>query len=714
MKKISSSLFDNFLENNIEGIWVIDTNNKTTFVNSVTSKLFGYPQDYFIGKEIKDFLEEGQCLVVDEKLEDRKHGTSENHELKFLKPDSDPIWVSATCTPLYNENDVYVGAVGLMTDITQRKKNETILEAQKNVFESLIKVGNLETALIHLLRPVEKLMNGVLPSILLLDESGEHLKTGVSIGLPDEYNKAIHGGQIGLGAGSCGTSAYTKKLVISADISTDPNWINYKDIAEKHQLRACWSSPIISYHGKVLGTFAMYFQTKKFPSKFELELVNDITAAAALCIEHIRLLDDEKKNTLRVDFIAEARFLLSGTIEYEDVLKKLPDLFVRRGMADWSYFVLAGKDGIYRPNCVSAIPSLKEAVKPLEKIEMDTSKDFGVAKSIRLNQPVVEDFTEKKLASFLGKPGPDTPSAFLIDLLIKLQLRSFICVPLTSRRKVIGAIVLGSQQPDRRYTKSDLELVQEVSRSCSLAIDNALLYRESKKTIEAREDFISVASHELRTPITSLKMRIDLLAMMIERGKFPEEVNKVLRPIVSELQPDVKNFTRLIEALLDISTIRDKDLTLSRELCDISAIIKDEAAKLKVIFDNNQTDLIFEIQEGIKGSCDETRIRQIINNLLTNALKFGDKKPVSLIVKGDGLLLSVWVKDNGIGISQEDFQRIFKPFERAVSDQYFGGLGLGLYITERIIKSHGGTIEVDSKPGQGATFKVEIPLFWKS
>lgn len=714
MKKISSSLFDNFLENNIEGIWVIDSHNKTTFVNAVTSKLLGFPQEQFIGKEINDFLEDGQTLMMEQKLIDRKHGTAEYHELKFIRSDLDPIWVSAACSPLYNENNEYVGAVGLLTDITQRKKNETILEAQKNVFETLIKFGNLESALIHLLRPIEKLVNGVIPSILLLDESGEYLQTGVSINLPEEYNNAIHGEQIGMRVGSCGTAAYTKQLVISADISTDPNWENYKDIAEKYELKACWSSPIISFRGKVLGTFAMYFKTKKIPTKFELELVNDISAAAALCIEHIRLLEEEKKNTQRADLIAEARFLLSGIIDYEDVLKKLPDLFVRRGWADWSFIVLLGEDGVFRPNTVAAIPSLKELVKPLENIEMDVSKDFGVSRSIKFNNAFLEDFTEKKLSSYIGKPGSDVPSPFLINLLIKLQLRSFISVPLTSRGKIIGAIVLSSQQPDRRYNLSDLELVKEVSRSCALAIDNALLYRESKKSIEAREDFISVASHELRTPITSLKMRVDLLSLMIEKGKFPKEVNDVLKPIVSELQPDVKNFTRLIEALLDISKVGDKGLTLFKEDCDITGIVKDEASKLKSIFDSNHTELIIDIQEGIKGSCDQTRIRQVINNLLTNALKFGNKKPVTLILKGDGLTLSLVVKDNGIGISEEDFHRIFKPFERAVSDQYFGGLGLGLYITERIVKSHGGKIEVTSKPGQGATFKVEIPLFFKS
>ena len=392
----------------------------------------------------------------------------------------------------------------------------------------------------------------------------------------------------------------------------------------------------------------------------------------------------------------------------------MPDLFVRRGWADWSFVVLKGEDEIYRPCCVAAIPSLQEMVKPLLNIEMDISKDFGVSRSIRLNSAFLEDFTEKKLAAYLEKTGPEIPSPFLINLLLKLKLKSFICVPLISRGKVIGAIALSSQRPDRNFNHSHLELVKEVSRSCALAIDNALLYRELKKSIEAREDFISVASHELRTPITSLKMRIDLLALMLERGKFSKEVNDVLQPIINELLPDVKNFTKLIEALLDISKIGDKEITLFKEVCDISSIIRDEASKLKPIFESNQTDLMIDIHDGIKGSCDQTRIRQMINNLLTNALKFGNKKPVSLIMRGDGLKLSLLVKDHGIGISDKDYLRIFKPFERAVSDQYFGGLGLGLYITERIVKSHGGKIEVESKPGEGTTFKVEIPLFWKS
>lgn len=714
MKTISSSLFDNFLENNIEGIWIIDSHNKTTFVNAVTAGFLKYNQEFFIGKEISFFLEDGQSLHMQDKLVNRKNGEAEYHELKFLTSEGNPIWVSAACSPLFNDNQEYVGAVGVLTDITSKKKNETILEAQKNVFEALIKNGNLETSLIHLLRPIEQLVSDVLPSILLLDETGQYLQTGASIHLADEYNDAIHGEQIGLHKGSCGTSAFTKQLVITTDIATDPNWVNYKDIAEKFKLRACWSCPIISYHGKVLGTFAMYFSNKRAPSQFELELVNDVSAAAALCIEHIRLLEDAKKNARRTEFLAEARLLLSGTIEYEDVLKKLPDLFVTRGWADWSFIVLQGEDGIYRPTSVSSIPAIYEDVKVMENIEMDVTRDFGVSKVIKSNHAFVEHFTQKQLEDNLGQQGNHVPSPFLAKLLIKLKLRSFLSVPLSARGKVIGAIVLSSQHPLKRYNDSDLELVKEVSRSCAMAIDNALLYSESKKSVEAREDFISVASHELRTPITSLKMRIDLLAMMLERHAFPEDVNKVLKPIVSELQPDIRNFTKLIEALLDISKLGDRNISLAKDACDITHIIKDEAQKLKTIFDSQQTDLIMEIQDGIKGSCDQTRIRQVINNLLSNALKFGNKKPVSLIVKGDGLMLCIWVKDNGIGISDSDKQRIFMPFERAVSDQYFGGLGLGLYITERIVKSHHGKIEVESKSGQGTTFKVEIPLFWKS
>lgn len=713
MKTISSSLFENFIENNIEGIWIIDSNDKTTFVNPVISAFLGYPQDFFIGKEIGTFLEDGEVVNMKEKLANRKIGIAEHHELKFLTADGNPIWVNAACSPLFNENKEYVGAVGVLTDITQKKKNETILEAQKNVFEALIKDRKLEASLIHLLRPIEKLVKGVYPSILLLDETGEYLLTGASIHLPDEYNQAIHGVPIGPHTGSCGTSAFTKKLVVTSDITTDPNWANYKDIAEKFKLAACWSSPIISFEGKVLGTFAMYFGTKRAPSQFELELVNDVSVAATLCIEHIRLLKQEKKYTQMTEVIAEARYLLSGTIEYEDVVKKLPDLFVRRGLADWSFIVLENEEGFFRPNSIAAIPELLNAAQPLKSIEMDLNKNFGLCRAIKNNTSFIEVLTENQLLQFLTEEGLHSPGPYLTNLLMNLKIRSYIAAPLTIRNRVVGGLIVARTDPNQSYGNIDLELIREIARSCALAIDNALLYREAKKSIEAREDFIAVASHELRTPITSLKMRVDLLAMMLQRNKFPQEVKDVLAPIISELQPDVKNFTKLIEALLDISKIGDRNISLSKGLCDISAIAKDEAQKLKSIFEENQTDLLTEINEGFKGYCDQTRIRQIITSLLSNALKFGNKKPVTLIVKSDGLTLCIWVKDNGIGISKEDTTRIFKPFERAVSDKYFGGLGLGLYITERIVKSHDGNIKVESKPGHGTTFKVEIPLLWK-
>lgn len=156
------------------------------------------------------------------------------------------------------------------------------------------------------------------------------------------------------------------------------------------------------------------------------------------------------------------------SIEY-DVLKNQSGLFVARGWTDWLLIILLGEDGIFRPISVVAILSLRDTVKPLEHIEMDISKDFGLQ---------------------VNKAGPDVSGPFLFVLLIKLQLKSSICAPFTFLGKVSSGIVLCFQRPDRGYTLSDLELINEVSRSEAVAIDNAFFYRESKKNIETREAYL--------------------------------------------------------------------------------------------------------------------------------------------------------------------------------------------------------------------------------
>lgn len=711
--KINSYLSEKLVENCIEGIWVIDENENTIYVNEVLAKMLGYQARDFIGKKITDYMRPDESGALDLKLKERINGISETHELRLISKQGRSIWVSAACSPIMDENQQVLGAVGLLAEINERRKTEMILAAQKNVFEILIRGGSLQDALNALLKPIDSLIDGVDSSILILSEDGKRLYHGAHINLNSEFVEKINGCEIGPHSGACGTSAYRKELVITPDIIHDPLWIDYKEVAVKAGLTSCWSCPITSGDKKVLGTFALYSKEVRSPTPFELDVVRNISAAAALSIEHSHLYEKVKKHNDEMSFLAEARQILTHSIEYADVLNTMPNLIVDKGFADWAFICLKSEDGIFRTQTISSRKELGEILEPVQHLELDLSSDIGLSKAMKENYPYFLETTPEFLGSFLNASGKGAPNTKYMKVLYDLDMRSYMAIPLVARDQVIGGMMVCSNKKDRRYGQHDLELMVEVARSCANAIDNAALYLESKKSIQAREDFISIASHELRTPLTSLKMRIDLLSLMVERRQFPEEVLQKLEPIVSEIRPDVQKFAKLIETLLDISKLGSKKLQISVEEFNISKSIVDEIQRLKSEFIIYQTPLIFNVEENLTGTCDPVRLQQLVANLLMNALKFGERRPVEISVSANGKNLLIDVTDHGIGISEEDRKRIFKPFERAVSDQHFGGLGLGLYITKQIIEAHRGSVEINSSIGKGTTFHVKLPVLTK-
>jgi PAS domain S-box-containing protein len=174
-------------------------------------------------------------------------------------------------------------------DVTDRKRAEILRTAHNRVLQLAIEDRSLDEALHELVLAVEKeSASGVIASILLLDEDGRHLRHGAGPSLPDAYNAAIDGIAIGDGVGSCGTAASTRKQVFVTDIASDPLWDGFRDLAFEHGLRACWSTPIMSGSGQVLGTFAMYHHEPREPKPEDLELVDLITTSAALMIERKR------------------------------------------------------------------------------------------------------------------------------------------------------------------------------------------------------------------------------------------------------------------------------------------------------------------------------------------------------------------------------------------------------------------------------------------
>jgi PAS domain S-box-containing protein len=236
--------------------------------------------------------------------------------------------------------------------------------------------------------------------------------------------------------------------------------------------------------------------------------------------------------------------------------------------------------------------------------------------------------------------------------------------------------------------------------------ERARLLRQAQAEVRDRDEFLSIASHELRTPVAALQLQLQMLQRAAQRSI--EELPRALDAKLEGLERQTRRIGVLVGELLDVSRMRLGKLELVREPGDLSEIARETVAHVKDELERTGSRLVLDL-EPTTGSFDRSRIEQVITNLLANAAKFGKGKPVTLHVDPDGPRARLRVVDRGIGISAEDQARVFDRFERAVPSQHFGGLGLGLYIARQIVEAHGGEIRVESAPGAGTTFTVLLP-----
>ena len=249
------------------------------------------------------------------------------------------------------------------------------------------------------------------------------------------------------------------------------------------------------------------------------------------------------------------------------------------------------------------------------------------------------------------------------------------------------------------------KIARDVTERRKHEAERERLYTEAQEAARVREEFLSVAGHELRTPLTSLQFQLHTLRRRIESGQR-DKAGELLGRAVAQLQ----RLSRLTEELLDVTRITTGRLDLHLAETDLGQVVRDVAERHKDSTSRAGCELRVAAAAGITGIWDRSRLDQVITNLLSNAVKFGNGKPIDICAELDTTWARLTVRDHGIGISPEDQAKIFERFEQAVSKRSYGGLGLGLWITRQIVDAHGGWIEVASEPGQGSTFRIELPL----
>ncbi len=402
----------------------------------------------------------------------------------------------------------------------------------------------------------------------------------------------------------------------------------------------------------------------------------------------------------RSAFLAEAGALLTESLDYQETLARLSRLCVR-SLADTCVLDIV-EGGEIRRLAGACVNQAKEPL--LERLRERHPARWGsphpAARCLRDGAPIwVADFTDDLLRSMCEDDEH-------LELIRGLGTRSAVVVPLVARGQTLGVLSLASGTPGR-YGRADLELAQEVARRAAIAIDNARLYQETQRAVRVRNEFLLVASHELRTPMTSLTMSLKTL-------QRAEQSDGSASPAVRSQSLELAarqgaRLNRLIGDLLDVSRIETRSLPLDLETVELEAIVREVAERFQADLAAARCPLSIRCDAPVAGRWDASRVDQVVTNLLSNAIKFGAGKPIDVLLGEEAGRARLSVRDHGFGIDPSHQARIFERFERAVSVLHYGELGLGLYITRRIVEAHGGSIRVESAPGEGSTFVVELP-----
>lgn len=409
----------------------------------------------------------------------------------------------------------------------------------------------------------------------------------------------------------------------------------------------------------------------------------------------------------RVELLAEASGLLTRSFDVRGALGAFADLLAPR-LCTWCVIDVRAVDGgVEQVAFAHEDAALRGLGAELaERADPgDPGAPGGVAGVLCTGTPEVSDprCDPRLLASALGTAR--------VDVVARLGAEAYVTVPLSARGEVLGAMTLVSAGRERIHGAPDLALAVDLGQRAALAIDNARLYAGARQAIQLRDEFLSIASHELRTPLSALELQVQSLSVQLDK---PEVDLAKLRGKASMARRQMERLNRLISEMLDVSRIEAGRLTLEREDVDLGELVCEVTSRFAGELLAAGGEISLAIDEGVVGHWDRSRLDQVVTNLIQNAIKYGEGKPIRVSLRRDpaeGAARAILeIEDRGIGISPADQGRIFERFERAVSARHYGGMGVGLFIVDQILAAHAGGIEVRSAPGEGSTFLVHLPL----
>lgn len=502
-------------------------------------------------------------------------------------------------------------------------------------------------------------------------------------------------------------------LIVAEDIEETTALAGRREGYQKEGIRSLLVVPL-RIQGAVTGTIVFYYHQPHRFSTVEKRVATALANLAAVAIGNAELYEEQSILRLqaettqqRLAFLSEASNVLASSLDYSTTLHQVAELVVPK-LADWCTVHVINRAGLpeqlalthHDPSKIEWALKLQQELE--QRFPYDPNAPTGLPKVIRTGQP---DFYPVITDEMLAAAAPDEE---ILELLRDIGYSSAMIVPMKMRGIVIGALQFVATHSSYHYSEQDLELALELARRAAMAVDNSRLYAEAQQAIAIRENFLSMAAHELKTPVTSLRGFAQLLVRRLDLQKELDPAR--LRQALDTINQQSERLLRLIVRLLDLSKLEAGRLALEPEITDLTTLLELQVEGLRTTTEKH-TLIIDAPTEPVMVLVDPLRIEQVVTNLVDNAIKYSPEGGIielTVMPLPAQQKVQLRVKDQGVGIPLEHREHIFEQFYQA-QNRGFAGIGMGLYITRQIIERHGGQIEVEFPAEGGTCFVVVLP-----
>ncbi|MBN1451809.1 MAG: PAS domain S-box protein, partial [Anaerolineales bacterium] len=670
----SEEKYRNIVETAQEGIWIIDAENRTTFVNQRMAEMLGYTVDEMLGRSLFAFMDDEGKAQAEANVERRRQGIPEQHEFVFRCKDGSPLWAFLSTNPIFDQQGQYCGAQALVTDITDLKRTQQAEREQRLLAEALAQTCNalisslsLDTLMNTILENVSRVVPNDAANIMLIENDLARIaywRGYRSERIPFLQNLRLQVSQ----TSNLHHMLVTQQPFLASYIDHFTDWL--------HNLHTEWvksyvAAPIRS-HGNVIGFLNVDSGTPGFYTETHAQHLQAFADQASVAIEHTQLYEQIQRhvNELEQRVIERTAQLNHAKERVEAILNSGNDVMI-----------LCRTDG--------RIDQVNPAFEAIFQCEPD--EVYGQP----ITRLAVPDHTAKLEQVFADVIENQHPRRFEITVQCPHRTNfdaDIVLSPIVGQDKMLMGVVCSLRD------MTEHKQLQERLRQ---------MLEHEMELSELKTRYVSMAAHDLRNPLAVIRSAIDLMQQYGDRL-----TNEQKRTKYDHVQASINVMVSLLDDILTIGQVESGKLVFNPELLDVVTFCQDIVAE-RTQAPGDASHIVFSS----RGDCshalmDAKLLRHILGNLLSNAIKYSpEDRPVTFTLHCEPDQITFCVQDQGIGIPEDDQRRLFETFHRASNARQISGTGLGLAIVKQSVELHGGTITFESEEGRGTTFTVTLPVF---